>query len=517
MMRDGRQACVSRQSDLVMTANDDSSRPTLIRKKLGVFSFIIARPWIPLVLGFALVLGVGIVTTRTVSATEDYNAEVREALVTIGIADSATLAILEMNSAQRGYILGQDPVFRMRFRDAEGDLDRDLVKLKQRFDMLEIPPKVIEEMDQSISDRKTAFGEIDRLISAGELGAAGRYSSETRLLTDTVRDAMERVKAVASAKLADRQRKASDAGERAYFLTIAGLFIASLLILGSIVLLARRSTELEKANADVRELATTLEQRVDERTADLAEANEEIQRFAYIVSHDLRSPLVNIMGFTAELEEAQSAMANFARAEENRVPDDVRAAILKDMPEAMGFIRASTGRMDRLIKAILQISREGRRSLTTDRINLSTLFTELADSVSGQAEAADAQINIGDLPEVEGDRLALEQVFGNLMDNAVKYLRPGVPGKITITGEQRGKRVIIRVADNGRGIAAQDRRRVFELFRRSGEQDRPGEGIGLAHVQALVRRLGGHIHVESELGAGSCFTVSLPLTMGARQ
>ena len=72
----------------------------------------------------------------------------------------------------------------------------------------------------------------------------------------------------------------------------------------------------------------------------------------------------------------------------------------------------------------------------------------------------------------------------------------------------------LELEDNGRGIAAHDRRRVFELFRRSGEQDRPGDGIGLAHVQALVRRLGGQIHVESELGEGSCFTVTLPVTMG---
>ena len=167
-----------------------------------------------------------------------------------------------------------------------------------------------------------------------------------------------------------------------------------------------------------------------------------------------------------------------------------------------------------VVKAILQISREGRRTLTRDSIDLGELFAELSDSISGQADAAEATIEIGNLPQVEGDRTALEQVFGNLLDNAVKYLRPGVPGVINVTGEQRGRRVVIRVEDNGRGIAAHDRRRVFELFRRSGEQDRPGDGIGLAHVQALVRRLGGQIHVESELGEGSCFTVTLPVTMG---
>ena len=495
--------------------DQDQDAPTPDRG--GVFDFIMTRPWIPLVLGFALVLGVGVVTTRTVKASEEYNVEVQHALVTIGAADAVTLSMLEMNSAQRGYIISGAPEFRQRFIESGRKLDKDFATLKLQYAGFNMPPGLKEEIAQAIDDRRAAFSEVNRLLGTEGTAAAGSYSSDARMFTDEVRDSMTKIKRVAHAQLTRSQRAATEAGNLAYRLTVAGLVMASLLILGSIVLLNRRSEELKRANDDVRELATTLENRVQERTADLAEANEEIQRFAYIVSHDLRSPLVNIMGFTAELEEAQETMAAFARAEDSGVPEDVRTAILSDMPEAMGFIRASTGRMDRLIKAILQISREGRRTLTKDTIDLRALFENLADSLSVQAEAADAQINIGHLPHVVGDRTALEQVFGNLLDNAVKYLRPGVPGQIRVSGEQRGKRVVIRVEDNGRGIAAHDRRRVFELFRRSGEQDRPGEGIGLAHVQALVRRLGGQIHVESELGEGSCFTVSLPLTMATPQ
>jgi signal transduction histidine kinase len=101
-------------------------------------------------------------------------------------------------------------------------------------------------------------------------------------------------------------------------------------------------------------------------------------------------------------------------------------------------------------------------------------------------------------------------VFGNLIDNAVKYLRPGVPGAISITAEEEPAFVRIHVEDNGRGIAARDMERVFDLFRRAGPQDQPGEGVGLAHVRALVRRLGGAISLESREGEGSRFTVRLP-------
>jgi signal transduction histidine kinase len=300
-------------------------------------------------------------------------------------------------------------------------------------------------------------------------------------------------------------------------LAIGGLASASLLALISIVLFARRSAALVKANVEVKELADSLEDRVAERTAALAEANEEIQRFAYSVSHDLRSPLVNVMGFTSELEDSQQMAADYldALGAEGAVavPEDVAHAIRADMPEAIRFIRAATSRMDRLIKAILQISREGRRSLSGEMVDLNALFDVLGASLVAQFEAAGATLRIDPLPTIRSDRLALEQIFGNLLDNAVKYLRPGVAGAINVSGEVRQRQVMICVRDNGRGIAANDRDRVFELFRRAGPQDQPGDGIGLTHVQALLRRLGGRIEVDSVLNEGSRFVVTLPLKM----
>lgn len=114
------------------------------------------------------------------------------------------------------------------------------------------------------------------------------------------------------------------------------------------------------------------------------------------------------------------------------------------------------------------------------------------------------------MPNLVADRLAVEQVFGNLLENALKYLLPGRPGDIRISGALEGRVARFDVGDNGRGIARRDYERVFELFRRAGDQSVPGEGIGLAHVRALVRRLGGSVDCESEVGVGSTFTVRLP-------
>lgn len=265
-----------------------------------------------------------------------------------------------------------------------------------------------------------------------------------------------------------------------------------------------------RTEEETRRLASILAERV----AELDQANEEIQRFAYIVSHDLRAPLVNVMGFTSELEGAQSEIERFYRkvrqADPSLIDAETRAAIESDLPEAIGFIRSSTVKMDKLIGAILKLSREGRRVLAPEPIDMVQLLEAQRGSVAHQLHERGAELLIEPLPNVTSDRLAIEQIFGNLIDNAVKYLHPTRAGRIMVRGRDLGASVLFEIEDNGRGIDSKDFERIFDLFRRSGTQDQQGEGIGLAHVRALVRRLGGTISVSSRLGEGSTFTVALP-------
>jgi len=167
--------------------------------------------------------------------------------------------------------------------------------------------------------------------------------------------------------------------------------------------------------------------------------------------------------------------------------------------------------MDRLINAILRMSREGRRNLIPETLDVTAMVQSIADTVRHQTEAADAQIVVEPLPPIESDRISMEQILGNLIDNAVKYLVTGRPGRILVSGEEiAGGWIVYRVVDNGRGVAERDHERIFELFRRAGKQDRVGEGLGLAFVRNSVRRLGGDISVESELGKGSTFLLKFP-------
>ncbi len=191
--------------------------------------------------------------------------------------------------------------------------------------------------------------------------------------------------------------------------------------------------------------------------------------------------------------------------------DDARQAIRVDLPESIGFIRSSTQKMDRLINAILRLSREGRRVIAPEKLDMKSLLNGVADGIRHQASSRAAEIEIeSPLPDIVSDRVAVEQIFSNLVENAVKYLAKDRPGLITVRGRAQGDTVIYQVQDNGRGIDPKDHDRVFDLFRRSGTQDQPGEGIGLAHVRALAYRLGGLITCESALDQGATFTLSLP-------
>jgi signal transduction histidine kinase len=273
----------------------------------------------------------------------------------------------------------------------------------------------------------------------------------------------------------------------------------------------RHTRGLQQTQAALRAANELLEERVFARTADLQEANEEIQKFAYIISHDLRSPLVNIMGFTAELatirRETSQALGVEAAPD---LPQRPAANIVEEFGEALEFIQQSTTKMDRLISAVLKLARSGQRRFHYEALDMNLIIGEIAGTLKHRLSEQGAEVVIEPLPTLVGDRLAVEQIFSNLLDNAVKYLDDTRLGRIIVRGRAIGRAVILEVEDNGRGIMPDDLTRIFDLFRRGGKQDKPGEGIGLAHLKVLIRRLGGKISCRSEFGVGSVFSVLLP-------
>ncbi len=280
--------------------------------------------------------------------------------------------------------------------------------------------------------------------------------------------------------------------------------VSSIMVKGSwwAVAIIRDITERKQAEEQIQRYAAELEQ-----------ANEELKTFTYAVSHDLRAPLLNMKGFAAELRFALELIGPSMNAALPHLDEGQRQAVTKaleeDVPEALDFIDSSAIRMDRFINALLKLSRLGRRELKLEPIDMHALVQATLKTLAHQIEERQVKVTVGHLPEMVTDRISMEQIMGNILDNAVKYLDPGRPGEIEITAERGDDETTFRVRDNGRGISEEDIDKVFALFRRAGRQDIPGEGMGLLYVQTLVRRHGGRIWCESKLGVGTTFTFTI--------
>jgi len=272
--------------------------------------------------------------------------------------------------------------------------------------------------------------------------------------------------------------------------------------------------QINEKNKALKAYGEQLEQRVAERTATLTAANEEVKSFAYIVSHDLRSPLVNMRGFTGELDYAlteirqkiEPLLASLKDSERQQLQQLIEA----DIPESMQFITSSVEKMDHMLSAILMLSRLGRRELKIEPVDLHALCDSIVNSLAYQIDQSQTEITLGYLPVIDNDRVVMEQIMGNLIGNAIKYLHPDRPGRIEISSELSDSGISIAVRDNGHGILPQEEEKVFQIFRRGVHQDVDGEGMGLPYVQTLVRSQGGSISFKPAPDYGTIFVVFLP-------
>jgi len=490
-------------------------------------------------MGQILLLAAGLMVLTVISAGSVYlvnkaREDARWVVHTVESENQISFTQLQLRraeSAQRGFLLTLQPRFQTDFEEAASQLGPAMTRLGQLVSDNPVQRRLLDQMVPLSNQRIDEFRQTIELARMRRLDAAAKIVRE-----DVGRDAMNHIYDLAGQMRAEEDRqfalRTADA-DRSQTLAASMTGIGSgfvVVLAGISIFLVRRSLRArEEAEAQLRDNNLNLEATIDERTADLREANDEIQRFAYIVSHDLRSPLVNIMGFTSELEELRgdifrriAALGRDAASASPLPAGDIEPVLdgedkqlSQDFAEALGFIKSSIAKMDRLISAILNLTREGRRDFEPVRIETRELIAGIVATVAHQAAEAEAQIRVEPLPAIVSDRLALEQIFSNLIDNALKYLKPGVPGDISVRGRTKLGFAIFEIADNGRGIDPKDHQRIFDLFRRAGTQDKPGQGIGLAHVRTLVRRLGGTMSVASELHSGSTFTITLPINWTA--
>jgi signal transduction histidine kinase len=260
--------------------------------------------------------------------------------------------------------------------------------------------------------------------------------------------------------------------------------------------LAEHGRNLERSN---RALAET--------TAELRALNREMEDLVYIASHDLRAPLINIEGFTDEARRQLAALRPTVEGEAEEIWSDIE--------ESLRFVHSSAAKMDGLISALLDVSRIASREFARVPVDLNRLVRHVADSFQFRLKEGGITLRLAPLPRVLGDAQRLEQVFSNLLDNAIKYIGDG-RREIEI-GSTDQPELCCFVRDTGIGLMPHEITNVFRLFRRGRAVEVPGEGIGLTLVRKILDRHGGRIWIESTENRGTTVRFTLPRAPGMPQ
>ncbi|MHB8284862.1 MAG: sensor histidine kinase, partial [Caulobacteraceae bacterium] len=371
-----------------------------------------------LIAGFLILVGVSGVTAWLVSRDQDYTTWVNHTYTVERRLSQMGMMFERAEAARRGYLLTHEPQYLASYHDAAVQLPKVLSVVKGLTVDNAYQQQNVAEMGDLVAEK---LGAMDLALSRAQ---AGPQADEAAVLT---RDQMlvDRMRSLLTRMVEEENRllriRTGRQGANAEWLLAAvlgsGVFLA-LIAIGAGAVVRRYAADLGRSQTALKALNEGLEQAVRDRTSDLTRANDEIQRFAYIVSHDLRSPLVNVMGFTSELEISleplQALLVEAERVAPHLVSSDARNAINEDLPEAIGFIRSSTKKMDRLINAILKLSREGRRTLAPEPVDMGLVATAVIDSLKHQAIERGAEIATAEpLPNLISDRLAVEQVLSN--------------------------------------------------------------------------------------------------------
>lgn len=240
--------------------------------------------------------------------------------------------------------------------------------------------------------------------------------------------------------------------------------------------------------------------------------NKEMENYLYVASHDLRTPLVNIQGFSQRLKkQADSIKTLFANKKlEPEILHQLGIITDEDIPKTLSFVLSNIEKMDTLINGLLQLSRTGTIEMNIQKIDMNELFANILQSLDFQIKEAQCEIHIDPLYECYGDAALLDQLFANIISNALKYSDSERTLEITVDARKKYNRVVYTIRDTGKGIAQKHLDKIWDVFYRidprSGES---GEGIGLSLVKRIVEKHKGKVWAESEENKGSVFHIEL--------
>jgi len=478
----------------------------------------------------AVFIGVLIQTQAEAAAAQRWAVHTKQV---IGKVEETYRKLLEGYAGIRNRIVSNEPGIADRLRDGLPEVPGLLRDLRvfvadNRAQQARIDQLTVEsdEFLALLASQERALGSGERSKAYDQLDLGARYLGRIRSSIDAILAEEVRLDGLRM----DRLRRSSS--RQGWFLigggvavlgttiAIAALFLVDVIKRLTVLLNnARRLAEGTGLEAPLtgRDEIDKVDRAFHEMASSLDQQKQENEMFVYSVSHDLRSPLINLQGFSEELGLAYRDVA--ALFEREGVPPEVRhlgqRLMRENVEDSIRYIQTAVGRVERIIDALLRLSRAGRVEYQWQMIDVAPIVHKIIDALRDTIAEKKAEIIVRELPRTWGDPTAVEQIFANLIGNAVQYLDPARSGRVEVgstlnprSGKLAGLHTY-HVKDNGMGIPGAYHPRVFRAFNRLQANVLQGEGIGLALVHRTVERLGGKIWIESEVGAGTTFFVAL--------
>jgi signal transduction histidine kinase len=409
---------------------------------------------------------------------------------------------IDMETGLRGFLITQNPEFLEPYQRGLAEIPALSAATRELVSDSPSQQQLVAQIDEARSTwANYAAREISERASGGNWEATVAAGTGKRLMDD--------IRVLFSQLIGHEEALRTQRSQEARAAAVRGVWIATLATLGVgavLALLSRRemmrlADTYEAALATSRSLMDELEQRVIERTTQLAHANDaltdanrELEAFAYSISHDLRAPLRHIGGFADLLDKS------------------LGKSISSDDAENLETIRATAKLAGRMVDDLLAFSRIGRTELRRDRVDMNDLVERTRRELAPEVDQRQIEWNIADLPPAEGDPALLKLVLFNLLSNAIKYTGKRPDASITISGTTNGDHTTTySVADNGVGFDMAYAHKLFGVFQRLHRaEEYDGTGIGLANVRRIITRHGGRAWAEGRPGEGATFYFSLP-------
>ncbi|MBT3207322.1 MAG: PAS domain S-box protein [Bacteroidetes bacterium] len=254
------------------------------------------------------------------------------------------------------------------------------------------------------------------------------------------------------------------------------------------------------------------EKRIERLINELKEKNEELEQIIYISSHDLRSPLVNVQGFSIEMKNSINEVSQIIKS--LKLPQETKAELLNiieyDIEEAVLYINSSANKIDELLSGLLKLSRAGRGDMLPEKVEMNLLFRRIIQLYETTISEKNIKIESKPLPNCYSNSLLVNQIFSNIISNSIKYRHPNRQAVISIDGYIENNYAIYSIKDNGIGIPKKNHEKIFNIFFRMNNRKTEGDGLGLTIVRKLITKLNGKIWLEAEEGYGSTFFIQLP-------